>query len=204
MERHQVIRAAFELRASDDEARKHTFVISSRAVDSYGTSLNPKGWKLDRYIQNPVVAYNHMTGWNNPDYIIGTSRVWMEGEQLLGEVMYEPEDINPLAEKIRKKVGHGTLRMASVGFQVMEYHWGREKDGEDPDVVYFDEMELFEWSIVDIGANPEALMKNTAKDLRELFPREEREEEKQTPKLGFDTYAARHRLITQKPLTNGN
>lgn len=189
--------ANFELREVNEEKRSHTFVISSKAVDSYGTSLDPKGWNLDRYVQNPVVAYNHWTGMGNPDFIIGTSRIWMDGDKLMAEVTYEPEEINPLAEKIRQKVQHGTLRMSSVGFGVDEYHWGREKDGEDPDILYFDRQTLYEWSIVDIGANPEALLVNkTSSELRQQFPRQEKQTE--TPVSGLDIYEARQRLITLK------
>ena len=76
-------------------------------------------------------------------------------------VRFESADINPLAEKIWQKVQAGTLRMASISANIKRGHWGDKKLGEDPDVIYFDEQELREWSVVALGSNPEALKRES-------------------------------------------
>src|SRR5690606_35828868 len=72
----------------------------------------------------------------------------------------EDADINPLGDKVFRKVQAGTLRMASIGADPTKGHWGVEEAGEDPEVLYFDRQELLEFSIVPIGSNPEALKRN--------------------------------------------
>lgn len=156
-----VIREAV-LRALTDEQKKNReaeFVISTEAVDTYGTVFKSSGWDLTRYEKNPIVAYGHRTWSDNPDMIIGTSEVRIENGQLIGKVRFESEDVNPTAETIWKKVQAGTLRMASVGANVMEWRWGDETMGEDKNTIYFIRTELLEWSIVPIGSNPDAMVR---------------------------------------------
>lgn len=149
----------------DDDSRTVEFVISTESVDRHGTVILSSGWNLDQYRKNPVVAYQHETNgaWGestNPDSIIGTSEVRVEANQLIGTVTFEPEEINPLAEKILRKIKHGTLRAASVGMLPTAGHWGDESKMEDPDVFYFSAQNLLEWSIVNIPSNPDAIKRN--------------------------------------------
>jgi len=147
-----------ELRAAaNDDSREVEFVISSNSVDAHGTVIPLSAWKLERYLKNPIVTYGHSAGSNDPDKIIGTSVIEVKDNELRATVTFEPEDINPLAEKVLKKIKAGTLRMASVGFRAKKWHWGDKNKGEDPVVLYFDEVELLEWSIVPVGSNPDAM-----------------------------------------------
>jgi HK97 family phage prohead protease len=170
-----VIREAVVRALSDENIKNRTaeFVISSEAPDTYGTVFKISGWDLKRYEANPIVAFGHRTYSENPDMIIGTSEVFIEGDKLIGRVRFESAEDNPLAEKIYKKVQNGTLRMASIGANPMKGHWGDEKLGEDRDVIYFDQQELLEWSIVPIGSNPDALKREaqTIEDIRNSFPK---------------------------------
>lgn len=154
------LRAA--LTADQIAKRQAEFVISTEAVDSYGTVFRLTGWNLERYEKNPVVGYNHRLGaWNDdPDNVIGTSEVFVDGDALIGRITFERAENNPKAEKVFQKVQSGTLRMASIGANPTRGHLGDEKLGEDKDVIYFDEQELFEWSIVDIGSNADALKRS--------------------------------------------
>ena len=162
--REAVIRALSEENLKNREAE---FVISTEAVDSYGTVFKMNGWDLKRYENNPVVFYAHRSYSDNPDMLIGTSEVFVDNDQLIGKIRFEEEDTNPIAEKVWKKVQAGTLRMASIGANPIRGHWGDEKLGEDKDVIYFDEQVLLEWSIVPIGSNPEAL-KREAQTVEEI------------------------------------
>ena len=157
IERHAVVRAV-----SDEMLAKRQveFVISTEAPDTYGTVFKSSGWDLKRYQNNPVVFYAHKSYSDNPDLLVGTSSIRQEGSELIGVVTFEEEEINPLAEKVLRKIAAGTLRMASISAIPKKGHWGDEKLGEDRDLIYFDEQELLEWSIVPIGSNPEALKRN--------------------------------------------
>jgi hypothetical protein len=143
-----------------EENRSVEFVISSEAVDTYGTVFKISGWDLNRYVQNPIVCYQHRSFSDDPDDIIGTSTVFIEGDKLIGRVTFEAAEINPKAEKVFQKVMAGTLKMASVGARVKRAQFGDEKNGEDKKVLYFTDQELMEWSIVSAGANPDALKRN--------------------------------------------
>ena len=157
--RNAYVRAA-SLEMADDDTRQIEFVISSEAVDSYDTVFKMDGWDLTRYAKNPIVCYQHRSNTDNPDDIIGTSQVFVDGDQLIGRVTFEAGEINPKAEKVYQKVLAGTLKMASVGAQIIDGRMGDEKRGEDKNILYFTQQRLMEWSIVSAGANPDALKRN--------------------------------------------
>lgn len=171
-----VIREAFVRAISDKnkENREIEFVISTEAPDTYGTVFKISGWDLKRYENNPIVFYAHKTYSDNPDMVIGTSTVRIEDNQLIAVARFESAEINPVAEKVFQKIIAGTLRMASVGANPTKGHWGDEKLNENRDLIYFDEQELLEWSVVPIGSNPEALKREaqTIEEIRSLIPKE--------------------------------
>lgn len=147
------------------EKRQAEFVISTEAVDTYGTVFKIDGWDLERYQRSPIVLYNHKSWSDDPDMIIGTSEVRIEGNQLIAIVTFEKN--NPVAEKVWRKVQNGTLNMASIGANPIEWRWGDFDKGENPDVIYFVRQELLEWSIIPVGSNPEAL-KRSVENLAEI------------------------------------
>jgi HK97 family phage prohead protease len=163
------IEADIQVRGEGEETE---FVISTAGMDRHGTVISPDGWDLSNFKRNPIMAFQHNTGSTDPDDIIGTWDIRVEGGQLLGKPIYEPEDLNPKADKIRRKVEHGTLRAVSVGFIPREWHWGDEKKGEKRDVLYLDKNELLEVSIVAVPSNPDAL-KRSYEDLRNDIPQPE-------------------------------
>jgi phage head maturation protease len=149
------------------ENRQVEFVISSEAVDSYDTVFRMDGWDLNDYARNPIVCYQHRASSDDPDNVIGTSTVRIEGDQLVAVVTFEDAEINPKAEKIFRKVQAGTLKMASINANVLDARFGDEKKGERKDVLYFTKQRLMEWSIVSIGSNPDAHKRN-AQTIEEL------------------------------------
>jgi hypothetical protein len=164
-----------ELRAlptNVEETRTVEFVISNNTRDRHRTVLNPAGWKLDNFNRNGIVGYQHnvygdgMCAGPNPDDVIGRGSAFFEGDQLIGRVVFEPADINPLAEKIFRKVLFGSLRATSVGFAEIgkgNYGTGTEARGGKDETYYFQGQELLEFSIVNIPSNPDA----TARALRD-------------------------------------
>lgn len=152
-----------EIRAKSDDSRTVTFVASTYDKDRHGTILNQKNWNLDNFNANPIIGYQHNVYGEgsspNPDDQLGYGRAYVEGKELLIDITFEPEDINPLAEKIFKKIQHGSLRAVSVGFVPLKNEDG--KYGEERDGAYhFFGQELLEVSVVNIPSNPKALKKS--------------------------------------------
>lgn len=165
-----------EIRAFDPVSAEATryveFIISSAAKDRHNSVLNMKGWQLDNFNANPIVGYQHnvygsnMCYPDNPDDVLGPGRAFLEGDKLIGGITFETKDINPLAEKILRKVLNKTLRATSVGF--MEVGAGETKATKDDkgatidETYYFAGQELLEFSIVNIPSNPTAVGRSIA------------------------------------------
>ena len=146
-----------EVRAANDD-RKVKFIFSTEARDLHGTRINSRAWRLDNFNKNGVASYQHRAyGDPDPDMIIGKASAWVSDSKLVGTIDFEPEDVNPLAEKLYRKVQNGTLNAVSVGFVEHDGHWGEKDAKEETDTYYFDDVELKEISLVSIPSNPEAL-----------------------------------------------
>lgn len=173
----KLVRSAFVRALTDEQVqnRQAEFVISTEAEDTYRTIFEIAGWNLERYNRNPVVIYVHDTMSSDPDLVIGTSEVRVEGNELVATVTFEDAENNPLAEKVFRKVQAGILRMASIGADIHEARWGDFDKGENPDVLRFTKMDLLEWSIVPVGSNPEALKRSAdgLEDIKKRFPKSE-------------------------------
>lgn len=157
-----VTRTAF-VRSTTDQMlakRQVEFVISTEAVDTYNTVFKLDGWDLQRYAKNPIVCYQHRANSDDPDNVIGTSEVFIEDNQLIGRVTFEEADVNPKADKVFRKVQNGTLKMASINAMPSKARMGVFEDGENPEVLYFTEQQLTEWSVVSVGSNPDAHKRN--------------------------------------------
>jgi hypothetical protein len=155
-----------EIRAKgDDENRTVTFVASTYDKDRHGTILNQKNWNLDNFNANPIIGYQHnvygddMCNPPNPDDQLGIGRAYIDGDELLIDVTFEPADINPLAEKIFKKIQFGSLNAVSVGFVPLRNEKGNHGEQRE-DGFYFHGQELLEVSVVNIPSNPKALKKS--------------------------------------------
>jgi HK97 family phage prohead protease len=154
----------FEVRALQDDLTRE-FIISTERKDSHGTVIRMDGWQLEDFNKAGAFYYQHQTtgGFltdSNPDNALGPATARAEGSMLIGVGKFETEDINPLADKIRKKVDYGTMRATSVGFMPIAGRWGDEKRDEDPTTYYFTSQRLAEWSIVHVPSNPDAIKKS--------------------------------------------
>lgn len=158
-------------RAKAEESRTVEFIISSADKDRHNTILNMKGWNLENFNLNPIVGYQHnvygdnMCTGPNPDDVLGPGRAFLEGDKLIGAVTFETKDINPLAEKLFRKVLNGTLRATSVGFlEIGEGRYGEadEQRGGKNETYYFSGQELLEFSIVNIPSNAKAVGRSIA------------------------------------------
>ena len=154
-----------EVRASNED-RQVKFIFSTDAKDRHGTRINPDGWRLDNFNKNGIASFQHRAyGDPDPDMVIGKAKAWKSDGRLVGTIDFETDDVNPLADKLYKKVKAGTLNAVSVGFVEHNGHWGQDEErgapDEEPDTYYFDDIELMEISLVTVPSNPEALAYRT-------------------------------------------
>lgn len=166
-----------EIRNVDEENRTAQFVISTETPDTYGTVFKANGAVLDRYTKNPIFTYQHEDWSKDPDDVLGTSELRMEGNQWIATGKFEDaeNDLNEKAEKVFRKVKKKTLRMASIIALPLEGGWGVSELGEDPDLYYFRKWELYSWSVVTHGSNPDALARSAKaiNDFKESTKQEE-------------------------------
>jgi HK97 family phage prohead protease len=184
-------RISTESRAEKVSDRTYKFVISDESVDRHGTIIKMAGWDLSNYEKNGIVAYQHNTFSDDPDMIVGKGRAWVDGSTLYGEVEFEPEGSNPIADKLVKKLEFGSIRATSVGFNPSEWSRGISDNGEDNNVIYFRKQELLEWSIVNIPSNPNATISKSYDDFVGLVKQELSEQNEITESKGLDEHTSR-------------
>lgn len=142
------------------DMEKHTaiFVMSTAQIDRYGDIVDQESWILDYFNQNPYFALQHRSN----DFPIGKwLRVWFEADPgnpgkklMLGEAFFNTK--YPDAERAFDHVAEGEMNMVSVGFipHRVEYD-------ENTDAFILYDNELLECSLVGIGANRQALVRET-------------------------------------------
>lgn len=126
------------------------FIFSSARVDRHGEVIDQKGWKLENYMNNPVVLWAH----DQSQFPIGkAANMSLESGNLEGDVIFAYKE-NPQAAIAFELAAGGFLSAGSVGF--MNKKWMYDKP---TDVLTLLENELFEFSIVNVPANPDAISK---------------------------------------------
>jgi HK97 family phage prohead protease len=135
--------------------RVASFVFSDNSVDSYGDTIDARGWDLSSFENNPVALYGHDP--SQPENVIGKARnVRVQGARLIGDIVFAEAAINPKAELVYQMVLGGFLNAVSVGFEPVE--WSLSKDKGRPGGIDFTKQKLREISIVAIPANENALV----------------------------------------------
>ena len=144
-----------EVKLSDDEeCREIDFTISSEAEDSYRDIVKADGWDLERYLKNPVVLWSHLSR----ELPIGSaSNVRADGASLKATAKFAERDTYEFADDVFKMLKAGFLKATSVGFIPQEWSWDEQRGGYN-----FIKSELFEFSVVPVPANPDALMNSIA------------------------------------------
>ena len=181
-----------EIRKIDEESRTVEFVASDNSVDSYGTVIPVDKWDLTRFASNGIIGYMHDVygdSWTksaDPDDVIGKGVAFVENDQLVVRITFEPKELNEKADKIFRKLQFGSLHAVSVGFRATKKgHMGDEERGEDPKVYYYAGQELLEVSVVNIPSNANALKLS----IEEEKASREYEEKAEQPEVETDVTA---------------
>lgn len=131
-------------------------IISTEAVNSYGSRVLTSGIDLSQYERNPVLLWMHRRSWEPGAMPIGRiENLRIEDGKLIGTPVFDQND--NFARQIESKWENGFLRMASAALEPTE-------TTPDPALVLpgqtretVTRSKLVEVSIVDIGGNDEAL-----------------------------------------------
>lgn len=129
-------------------------VINTSGLNSYGSRVLTAGLDTSQYCRNPVLLWMHRRGGDNMP-IGRMENLRVDGDRLIGTPVFDEKD--EFAKRIASKWEDGFLNMCSAGIEVLEY-------SVDPAVLLQGQTratvtasKLNEVSIVDIGANDEAL-----------------------------------------------
>ncbi|RRC97470.1 HK97 family phage prohead protease [Prevotella sp. OH937_COT-195] len=125
--------------------------ISNESLNCYGTRVLTSGMNVEQYNRNPVLLYMHERG-----EVIGLVRdLKVEGDEVTGELVFD--EATELSRRCKKQWEFGSLKMVSVGIDIVE-------TSEDPKFLVrgqraptITKSKLFEVSLVDIGANDDAI-----------------------------------------------
>jgi|GEM_PF-1457290 len=154
-------------KAIDNDARTASMIWSTATVDSMGDIIEPKGWDLKRFKRNPIICLNHDT-YNLP---IGRGlNVTKDADNLRGDVEFMPPEVYALAETVWQMVKGNWLKTGSVGFQPIEWEAMYDDATGHFKGYRFTKQSLYEFSVVTVPANPDAMVSAKAAgiDLRPL------------------------------------
>ncbi|MCM1223117.1 MAG: phage protease [Lachnospiraceae bacterium] len=131
-------------------------IISTEAVNCYGTRVLTSGIDLEQYKRNPVLLWMHRRSFEPGAMPIGRiENLRVEDGKLIGMPVFDQAD--DFAKKIESKWENGFLRMASAALEPLATSSDPAlvADGQTRETVT--RCKLIEVSIVDIGGNDEAL-----------------------------------------------
>lgn len=133
-------------------------IASDGSEDRHGETVSSDGWVLKWFKKNPIMLWTH----NSSLPAIGTWKgIKVEKGKLLVNPEFDVDQGDSLADMIASKWERGIIRAVSVGFMPLEF---------DVDFNSI-KQELLEISIVNIGANRNALnqgLKKAKEEKRKL------------------------------------
>ncbi len=126
--------------------------ISNDSLNSYGTRVLTAGMNVDQFNRNPVLLYMHERG-----SVIGYVKdLKVENGEVTGELMFD--EATELSKQCKKQYEFGSLKMVSVGIDILELSEDSKLLVQGQTRPTITKSKLFEVSLVDIGANDDALV----------------------------------------------
>lgn len=148
---------------TDEKNFTATFVMSTASIDRHGDIVDQDTWNLKHFLENPAFFWGHRSN----EFPLGK---WLDvklevdpenpGQKMLVGVAEFAVDVHADIDRAWKHVVRGDLNMVSVGFipQVVDYD-------EEKDAYVLKNCELMECSLVGIGSNRRALIKDADEEL---------------------------------------
>jgi HK97 family phage prohead protease len=154
------------LLTADVEARQGCpWTLSTFDLDRYGERIDPLGWDIKQFTDNPVVEWAHRYDIPAIGKIEG---LIIDNVGLHGMVFFNDKSYDPFGWSIGQRVKAGVIRAGSVGFRVMEIEIPSKDDSMDGTSLIFRKQELLEFSICNVPANPFALAKGMSNEKRAM------------------------------------
>lgn len=126
--------------------------ISNESLNSYGTRVLTSGMNVEQYNRNPVLLYMHERG-----QVIGYVKdLRVEGDEVTGELMFD--EATELSQRCKKQWEFGSLKMVSAGIDILEMSEDPKHLVQGQTSPTITRSKLFEVSLVDIGANDDAIV----------------------------------------------
>lgn len=126
--------------------------ISNESLNSYGTRVLTAGMNVEQYNRNPVLLYMHERG-----QVIGYVKdLRVEGDEVTGELMFD--EATELSRRCKKQWEFGSLKMVSAGIDILELSEDPKHLVQGQTSPTISKSKLFEVSLVDIGANDDAIV----------------------------------------------
>lgn len=126
--------------------------ISNDSLNSYGTRVLTAGMNVEQYCRNPVLLYMHERG-----NVIGYVKdLKVEDDEVTGELVFD--GATELSRRCKRQFEFGSLKMVSAGLDIIEMSEDSKYLVAGQTSPTITKSKLFEVSVVDIGANDDALV----------------------------------------------
>mgnify|MGYP002416749824 CR=1 FL=1 len=125
--------------------------LTNDTLNSYGYRVLTEGVDITQYERNPILLYMHNRG-----KAIGLIKdIKRENGEITGEPVFD--EATELSCQCKKQWDFGSLRMVSIGFEVIETSEAPEHLVTGQRYATVTKSRLIEVSLVDIGANNDAI-----------------------------------------------
>lgn len=126
--------------------------VTSDRLNSYGTRVLTAGMDTEQYERNPVLLYMHERG-----TVIGYVKdLKKDDSEVTGELVFDCA--TELSRQCKRQWEFGSLKMVSAGLDVLELSEDKSLLAEGQTSPTITRSKLFEVSLVDIGANDDAIV----------------------------------------------
>lgn len=125
--------------------------LTSDILNSYGSRVLTAGMDIEQYKRNPVLLYMHERG-NVIGYLKDIEKSSVE---VTAELVFD--EASELSRRCKKQWEVGSLRMVSVGIDILETSRSRAVTLEGQTRETVTRSKLYEVSLVDIGSNDDAI-----------------------------------------------
>lgn len=150
----EIIRAGMLNKGEPSTEDCFPWVFSTFDNDRFDECVDPAGWDLTAYLNNPVILWAHC---HNIPAIGVTLEMKCEGN-LSGRICFNAKEYDEFGWGIGERVKNGVIRAGSVGFLVKEVECtDHKKNPEEECELIIRKQELLEFSICNVPANPFAL-----------------------------------------------
>ena len=150
----ELVLSGYITKQTNEDEDWFPWVFSTFNADRFDERVDPAGWELERYCENPIVLWAHC----HSIPAIGIADSLLSTESLSGRIKFNAKEYDEFGWSIGERVKAGVIRAGSVGMIVKEIEWiDHKKNPEEKCDLIIRKQELLEFSICNVPANPFAL-----------------------------------------------